>query len=158
MVVWVSVAVAGVAALVAGLFLARRLRGAQHLVALSPEGYQEARIVINGRYRPALVRVQQGIPVRIRFLRREDNPCSERVVFAGFGIDRRLPAFQETTVEFVPTSTGTFLFTCQWGMYRGRLVVMAPGRRVVRAVTAEGNMAEAKRKGSSAQHGQGTAH
>lgn len=135
MVVWVSVAVAGVvvAVVALGLLLARRLRRVQSQAVLSPEGYQEARVTINGRYRPDVLRVQQGVPVRIRFLRSEDNPCSERVVFAGFGIDRRLPAFQETTVEFVPTTAGTFLFTCQWGMYRGRLVV-TPARGRPKAV------------------------
>ena len=79
--------------------------------------------IINGRYRPDTLRLRQGIPVRIHFLRREDNPCSERVIFSKFGVDRRLPPFQKTTVEFVPTATGTFLFTCQWGMYRGKLEV-----------------------------------
>jgi plastocyanin domain-containing protein len=136
MVVPVAVAIGGLAAAL-GLLLAYghlRMRKAAR-AALSPKGYQEARVTINGRYHPDTVRVQQGIPVRIRFLREEDNPCSERVVFSHFGVDRRLPAFQETAVEFVPTAIGTFLFTCQWGMYRGKLVVTPARGRLKTAPT-----------------------
>ncbi|MBI4200252.1 MAG: cupredoxin domain-containing protein [Chloroflexi bacterium] len=97
--------------------------------ALRPEGYQEATIAICGRYRPGTIRVWRDVPVRLRFVRNEDEPCSERVVFSAFGVDRRLPAFQETVVEFVPTVPGTYLFTCQRGMYRGKLVVAASGGR-----------------------------
>ncbi|MBI2872546.1 MAG: cupredoxin domain-containing protein [Chloroflexi bacterium] len=123
-------AVGGAVVAVMVCLLARRLSHAPVQAVLGPTGYQEARVVINGRYRPDTIRVQQGVPVRVRFLRREEDPCSERVVFAGFGIDRRLAAFQETTVEFLPTAPGTFLFTCQWGMYRGRLVVTAARGRL----------------------------
>ncbi|MBF8266556.1 MAG: copper-translocating P-type ATPase [Dehalococcoidia bacterium] len=133
---------------VAGLLVARLHLHHRQRASLTVDGYQKARVVINGRYRPDMLRVQQGVPVRLRFLRREDNPCSERVIFAGFGIDRRLPAFQETTVEFVPTVAGTFLFTCQWGMYRGSLVVTAPrgGPKSPRAIKSEESMAEAKER------------
>lgn len=119
--------IAGVlaAALVLVLVLAGRLRHSSARAILSQDGYQEATIVINGRYQPDTIGVAQGVPVRLHFLRREDNPCSERVVFSAYGVDRRLPAFQETTVEFLPTAPGTVLFTCQWGMYRGKLVVVA---------------------------------
>lgn len=119
-------ATAGLIVTVLGLLLLRRLRQTRAPIALNPDGYQEVRVVINGGYRPDTVRVQQGMPVRIRFLREEDDVCSERVVFSAFGVDRRLPPFQETAVEFLPTTTGTFLFTCDWGIYRGSLVVTPP--------------------------------
>ena len=59
----------------------------------------------------------------VSFIRLKDEPCSERVIFSGVEVDRRLPAFHETTVEFTPEALGTYLFTCQWGMYRGKLIV-----------------------------------
>lgn len=90
----------------------------------TPDGYQEAKVMVKSRYRPHTVRVVQDIPVRLRFVRLEDDRCSERVVFSTYAIDRRLPPFQESVVEFVPSETGTFLFTCEWGMYRGTLVVV----------------------------------
>ncbi|MEE8362463.1 MAG: cupredoxin domain-containing protein [Dehalococcoidia bacterium] len=87
------------------------------------DGYQEVHVNIKGRYRPDSVEVRTGMPVRMWFNRAEDEECSERVIIAGMGIDRYLPAFRETVVEFLPREPGTFLFTCQAGMYRGRLVV-----------------------------------
>ena len=117
---------AGAALVVVALMAYGHLRTQRaERATITPEGRQEATITIHGRYHPDTIHVVQGMPVRLHFLRKEDNPCSERVVFSTFGVDRRLPAFQETIVEFVPFSTGTFLFTCQWGMYRGKLVVMA---------------------------------
>ena len=99
---------------------------------LNDAGYQEARVTIKGRYEPDVVEVLQGVPARLRFFRNEDDPCSERVIFAGIGLERRLPAFKETTIEFVPETCGTFLFTCHMGMFRGKLVVRPRTGRVKR--------------------------
>lgn len=108
----------------AGVLVRLRARaGTVTHAALRPDGFQEATVTINGRYRPDVVELIQGVPTRLHFLRREDDPCSEQVIFAHLGVERRLPAFQDTTVEFLPITTGTFLFTCRWGMYRGKLIV-----------------------------------
>jgi hypothetical protein len=104
-----------------GAVLARRIQPRRG--PAGPEGRHEFTIVVQGRYRPERVVVTQGDRVRLRFRRLEDDPCSEWVVFSGIGLERRLPAFQETLVEFVPTVPGEQLFTCQWGTYRGKLLV-----------------------------------
>ncbi|MDF1504118.1 cupredoxin domain-containing protein [Roseisolibacter sp. H3M3-2] len=83
---------------------------------------QEAMIVVEGAYAPAVVRVQAGRPVRLVFDRRETSGCSEEVVFGDFGIRRFLPAHQKTTVEVTPPAAGTYEFTCGMGMMRGRIV------------------------------------
>ncbi len=125
----ISIVFVVVGLVIAGGVLASHRLPAKHAdAAPSADGFQEATISINGRYRPGVIKVRQGVPLRLRFLREEDNPCSERVIFSGLGIDRRLPAFHETTVEFVPTTAGTYLFTCQLGMYRGELVVTPANR------------------------------
>lgn len=89
-------------------------------------GVQDVTVIVHREYRPSVVRVVQGVPVRMRFVRNEDTPCSGRVIFSGFGIDRRLLPFSETVIEFVPETVGEFLFTCEMGMYRGWLIVV-PG-------------------------------
>ena len=135
-----------VGAIVCGLValaVSRRLwPPASAMAAMSIDGYQEMVVTVKGRYRPHTIRVVQNVPVRLRFLRLEDAPCSERVVFASYAIDRRLPPFQESVVEFVPSETGSFLFTCEWGMYRGTLVV-APQKeaRSIEARTLPGRAA-----------------
>ena len=91
--------------------------------AVSAAGAQEATIVVQGGYVPAIVRVKAGRPVRLTFDRQEDSSCSEEVVFPTFGLRKFLPAFEKTIVEVAPPAPGTHEFTCGMGMLRGKLVV-----------------------------------
>lgn len=102
------------------LFLARRPGGR---AKLTEEGIQELEIVVQGRYWPNVVVVKEGIPVRLKFTRREGIACSDRVIFSDFNVRRKLAPFCTTPIEFVPGKAGEFLFTCAMGMYQGRLVV-----------------------------------
>ncbi len=86
-------------------------------------GVQEAIITVKGGYTPDVIIVKAGRPVRLVFERLEASPCSERVVFKDFNISRLLPEGERVTVEFTPERAGEYEFTCQMGMYRGRLVV-----------------------------------
>jgi plastocyanin domain-containing protein len=122
----VTAAAIGIVAVVL-VCVARSRRRRNSTAQVSKDGYQEATIRINRRYRPEVVTVQSGRPVRLRFLREEDTPCSERVIFEGLGIDRRLQAHRETLVELKPVPAGSYMFTCQMGVYRGWLV--ATGQR-----------------------------
>lgn len=101
---------------------------------VGPDGVQEVAVVVHGGYRPARIRVRAGIPVRLVFDRREDDPCSARVFFSEPRIERALPPFAATTVAFTPRRVGDHLFTCEEGRFRGRLAVVpsatsAPPRR-----------------------------
>lgn len=86
-------------------------------------GVQEITVRVEGTYQPDHIQVQAGVPVRLKFDRRETTGCSERVVFPDFGINRELPAFQTTTIEFTPDKPGTYAFACGMNMYRGQLIV-----------------------------------
>ncbi len=87
------------------------------------DGVQEMTIVVRGHYRPATIVARRGVPLRLLFDRQEDDPCSERVIFSDFQQERWLAPFATTSVQFIPTRSGEFLFTCAMGMYQGRLVV-----------------------------------
>ncbi|HEX9123611.1 MAG TPA: cupredoxin domain-containing protein [Actinomycetota bacterium] len=91
--------------------------------ALGSAGYQEAMVLVKGGYAPDTIIVRAGKPVRLSFQREESSPCSEMVVFADFGKSARLPEGELVPVELIPKEVGTFEFTCQMGMLRGRLVV-----------------------------------
>src|SRR5947209_9389741 len=80
-------------------------------------GVQEITIKVEGTYQPDHIQVQAGVPVRLKFDRQETTGCSERVVFPDFQINRELPAFQTTTVEFTPDKPGTYAFACGMNMY-----------------------------------------
>ena len=86
-------------------------------------GTQEVDIVVKGGYSPDRIEVRQGRPVRLNFVRQEDNPCTEQVIFGGFGIVQDLPVGQSVAVEFTPDEPGEFTFHCGMNMVRGQLIV-----------------------------------
>ena len=90
-------------------------------------GVQEIEITVKGGYSPHLIRLQQGVPVRLVFDRQEGSDCTSRVVFPDFQLSRSLPAFQRTSVEFTPDKAGQFGFACGMNMVHGTLVVEAGG-------------------------------
>lgn len=88
------------------------------------DGVQVVRIKVQGAYSPELVQVTRGVPVRMEFDRQEAGECSSRVVMPDFKINQGLPAYQTTSVEFLPGETGSFGFACGMNMMRGRIVVV----------------------------------
>ncbi len=100
-------------------------------------GIQEIEISVKGGYSPSLIRLQEGVPVRLIFNRQEASDCTSRVVFPDFRISQSLPAFQRTAVEFVPDKAGEFGFACGMNMVHGKLVVEPASENGTRAVSAE---------------------
>lgn len=86
-------------------------------------GVQEVEVVVRGGYTPDRIEVRQGRPVRLTFVRRESNPCTEQVVLSDFGVARTLPEGERVPVEFTPEVAGEFNFHCGMNMVRGTLVV-----------------------------------
>ena len=89
-------------------------------------GVQEIAVVVDSRYRPSTIVAWRGIPLRLLFLRKDDQPCSDRVIFSGFGVNRYLAPHRATEITLLPPHTGEFLFTCRMGIYRGKLIVREP--------------------------------
>src|SRR5487761_1555864 len=88
---------------------------------------QEVTVTVKGGYSPDLVRVRQGVPLRIVFNRQESGECTSRVVFPDFGLNRSLPAYAQTTVELMPDLAGEFGFACGMNMVHGKLIVEPNG-------------------------------
>ncbi len=91
--------------------------------ALASSGYQEALVLVKGGYTPDVIVVEHGKPVRLSFLREESASCSEMVVFADFNKSAKLPEGQTVPIEFLPEQPGEYTFSCQMGMFRGKLIV-----------------------------------
>jgi len=89
----------------------------------SNAGLQKVTVIVSGAYSPNIIRAKTGNPLTIVFDRREDNECSKKVIIADFGIVQKLADFSKTEVEFTPDKTGEFSFTCEMGMYQGKLIV-----------------------------------
>lgn len=94
-----------------------------YVAPMSSAGRREAMVLVKGGYAPDTIVVRAGEPVRLSFRREESSPCSEMVVFGDFGKSARLPEGELVPIDLVPNEAGTFEFTCQMGMLRGRLVV-----------------------------------
>ena len=84
---------------------------------------QQVKVTVKGGYSPDLVRVRQGVPLRIVFDRQESGECTSRVVFPDFAINRALPAYAQTAVELIPDRVGEFGFACGMNMVHGTLLV-----------------------------------
>jgi Cu+-exporting ATPase len=91
--------------------------------ALQVGNVQEVTVTVKGGYSPDLVRVRQGIPLRIVFDRQESGECTSRVVFPDFALNSSLAAYGKTTVELLPDRAGEFGFACGMNMIHGKLIV-----------------------------------
>jgi plastocyanin domain-containing protein len=86
-------------------------------------GYQEQMVLVKGGYIPDVIVIERGKPVRLNFVRQESASCSEMVLLPAFNKSAKLPEGQMVAVEFLPMEPGEYEFTCQMGMFRGRLIV-----------------------------------
>lgn len=87
------------------------------------EKEQKLTVVIEGAYNPNTVKAKVGVPLVITFDRREDSECSKKVIFPDFNIIKELTDFGKTEVRLTPDKAGEFKFSCEMGMYQGKLIV-----------------------------------
>jgi len=80
-------------------------------------------VVENGVYSPAIIRTKSNKEITLRFIRKDHSPCAEKVIFQDFDLSADLPASKSYDISFTPNKIGEFDFTCQMGMYRGKLIV-----------------------------------
>jgi Cu+-exporting ATPase len=107
-------------------------------VTAPPGALQEIRVLVKGGYDPDTITVEAGRPVRLLFYRDEEDECSERLIFEHFKIERELPAFETTSIEFTPPEPGDYPFHCGLSVMRGRVVAQV-GRESARANLGKGH-------------------
>lgn len=88
---------------------------------------QEATVHVRGGYEPDTITVEAGREVILHFYRDETSPCSEKIVFDSLGIERELPAFETTTINFTPRTPGDYSFRCGQSVLKGRVVARPVG-------------------------------
>ncbi len=102
-------------------------------------GIQIVKMTASGYdYAPSHFTVQQGIPVEWQIDGTRAAGCAQVVVSSGLGITQYLKKNEATIVRFIPTQTGTFLFSCPMGMTtRGAAFTVVPNTSgVISAVNA----------------------
>jgi hypothetical protein len=78
----------------------------------------------SGRYEP--IAVQVGIPVRwtIHAEPGTVNGCNNRIIIPEYGKMQKTLEIGDNVLEFTPTRSGSFVYTCWMGMIRGRITVL----------------------------------
>lgn len=110
-------------AVIAGLFFLWLRFQRKQESAMEQGGKQEVTILVKGAYDPNVITAKAGVPLIIHFNRQEDASCSWFVTFEGLNVRKDLKPFGVTDVEFTPTQTGEIPFTCDMGMYQGKVIV-----------------------------------
>ncbi len=80
-------------------------------------------VIKNGVYQPSLINIPANKPVILHFLREDDGACASTVIFPQLKMSFELPKNKVVAVELPPQPPGMMDFTCQMGMYRGKLVI-----------------------------------
>ena len=77
----------------------------------------------NGVYQPARLLIKANLANEITFIRKDESPCAETVVFPKLGISETLPLNTPKTVRIPETDPGEVEFHCQMKMYKGVLKI-----------------------------------
>lgn len=80
-------------------------------------------IVENGTYSPSRIKVPAGTPVELKFLRKDQSPCSEILQIPELEISDTLPLNKQKSIQLPEMQPGEYAFHCQMQMYRGLISV-----------------------------------
>lgn len=111
-----------IVAIIALYFLWLRFQRKQEAATSDTSGLQQATIIVKGAYSPNVISVRAGSPIELTFDRQENAECSRFVSFDNLSIRKDLAAFGKTVVKLPPLKKGEHHFTCDMGMYQGKLV------------------------------------
>ena len=81
------------------------------------------RVLSRGVYSPDKLTVIKGVPVRWEITGDKFLGCANSLILRQFGVSERISTGLNI-VEFTPTKTGSFTFSCSMGMVRGTMTVI----------------------------------
>lgn len=81
------------------------------------------RISERGVYEPNVMTVEKGIPVDWTVIGGDFLGCADTLIMPAFGVQTNIET-GKNLVQFTPTKTGKFTFSCSMGMIRGTMVVV----------------------------------
>lgn len=79
--------------------------------------------VHNGVYEPSIITAKVNQHLSLEFIRDDESPCAEYVIFNALGKSAQLPLHDPTTIDLTVEKPGKYQFTCQMGMYKGQLII-----------------------------------
>ena len=87
------------------------------------EAHEALTIIVDGGYKPNVIKLKQGKPVTLTFLRKDPSSCLEEVILADYKIRQFLPLNKPVTITLNPPHPKTSDFRCGMNMFHGRIIV-----------------------------------
>ncbi len=84
---------------------------------------QKVEIVVEGGYKPEVVRLKAGVPAELTFLRKSTSSCFDEVLLPDFGKQAALPFNEPYVITIKPDEPGTFTYSCGMHMFFGKIEV-----------------------------------
>ncbi|GFZ26523.1 cupredoxin domain-containing protein [Lactobacillus corticis] len=84
---------------------------------------QNAKIVVDGGYKPEVVHFKQGQPAQVAFHAKNVNGCLSHVVFKDLNVDSDLTAQKVTKINIPTDKPGEYNFACGMDMFHGKIVI-----------------------------------
>lgn len=79
--------------------------------------------VENGIYSPSRIKIPAGQTFELKFIRKDESPCSETLLIPELKISDTLPINKLKVIQLPALESGEYAFHCQMQMYRGQLTV-----------------------------------
>lgn len=80
-------------------------------------------IVVEGGYKPNIIKIKKGKSVSLKFYRKDESSCLEEVTIPDFGIRQYLKLNETTEIVIIPEKIGKYNFSCGMNMFHGKIVV-----------------------------------
>lgn len=81
-------------------------------------------IIVDGGYKPSVIKIARGIPTTLTFIRKDKNSCLEELIIPDFKVKEYLPLNQPVSVTFTPSNSGTAKFHCAMNMFQGKIEIV----------------------------------
>ena len=97
--------------------------GKRSTPAEASANYGGVDVVVDGGYKPSVIKVERGKDIKLGILRKDPNSCLEEIVLPDFKIKQYLPLNKKVEINIKTTKAGTFPFHCGMNMYHGKIIV-----------------------------------
>lgn len=84
---------------------------------------QVVEIIVDGGYQPNIVNLKAGQLAQLKFTRVNEKGCLDTVQSNDLAFSAKLPVNEEVTIAIAPQETGTYAFSCDMNMFKGKVVV-----------------------------------
>ncbi|CAN5838574.1 hypothetical protein BH20ACI4_BH20ACI4_23500 [soil metagenome] len=87
-----------------------------------PEGAFKIVVSKNG-FTPQEITFQKGQPLKLAFVRIDDENCGNEIVFKDLNIKKKLPVGEVVTIDIPTEKSGEINFTCGMNMMKGKIII-----------------------------------